>query len=143
MSNGLVSLIVPVYKAEKYIHQCIDSLLAQSYNNIEIVLVDDGSPDNCGAICDEYSSKDNRIKVIHQKNGGVSAARNTGIAHSRGEWIAFVDADDKVTNDYIEKLITKDSDWIIGGYRDTNNNYCQLKINKNYFNLYLIFHVCH
>ena len=127
MNNVLISFVTPVYKAEQYIRQCVDSMLAQTYTNIEVILVDDGSPDKCGAICDEYSSKDNRIKVIHQKNGGVSAARNTGIAHSRGEWIAFVDADDKVTKDYIEKLITKDSDWIIGGYRDTNNNYCQLK----------------
>ena len=110
MNNGLVSLIVPVYKAEKYIYQSIDSLLAQTYNNIEVVLVDDGSPDNCGKICDEYAAKDSRVKVFHQQNRGVSAARNTGLAHIKGEWITFVDADDKVTEDYIEKLKTKDGE---------------------------------
>lgn len=126
MNTPLVSIIVPVYKAEKFIHQCIDSLLAQTYKNIEVILVDDGSPDNCGKICDEYAAKDKRVKVIHQKNSGVSAARNKAIAHSKGEWITFVDADDKVTDDYIEKLMSKDGDWIIGGYRDTNNNFCHI-----------------
>lgn len=126
MNQGLVSIIVPVYKAEKYIHQCINSLLAQTYTNIEVILVDDGSLDNCGAICDEYAEKDKRVKVIHQKNGGVSAARNKGIAHIKGEWITFVDADDKVTDAYIEKLMSKDGDWVIGGYRDTNHNSCHL-----------------
>ena len=120
MRRTLVSIIVPVYKAEKYIRQCVDSLLAQTYRNIEVILVDDGSPDNCGKICDEYAAKDSRVKVIHQQNGGVSAARNTGIAHSRGEWIAFVDADDSVTCAYIEQLYANDSDWVISGYRDSN-----------------------
>ena len=96
MNQGLVSIIVPVYKAEKYIHRCIDSLLAQTYKNIEAVLVDDGSPDNCGAICDEYAAKDSRVKVFHQQNRGVSAARNTGLAHIKGEWITFVDSDDYI-----------------------------------------------
>ena len=85
MNQGLVSIIVPIYKAEKYIHQCIDSLLAQTYSNIEVILVDDGSPDNCGKICDEYAAKDYRGKVIHQQNGGVSVARQTGIDHATGE----------------------------------------------------------
>ena len=126
MRRTLVSIIVPVYKAEKYIHRCIDSLLAQTYKNIEVVLVDDGSPDNCGKICDEYASKDSRVKVFHQQNRGVSAARNTGLAHIKGEWITFVDADDKVTEDYIEKLMSKDGDWIIGGYKDTKGNCCHI-----------------
>ena len=120
MNNSLVSIIVPVYKAEKYIHQCIDSLLAQTYRNIEVILVDDGSPDHCGAICDEYAAKDNRVKVIHQQNGGVSAARNVGLANATGEWITFVDADDSVTCAYIEQLYANDSDWVISGYRESN-----------------------
>ena len=126
MNQGLVSIIVPVYKAEKYIHQCIDSLLAQTYRNIEVILVDDGSPDNCGKICDEYAAKDYRVKVIHQQNGGVSAARNVGLANATGEWITFVDADDSVTCAYIEQLYVNDSDWVIGGYRNTKNFCCLL-----------------
>lgn len=126
MNMPLVSIIVPVYRAEKYIRKCVDSLLAQTYRNIEVILVDDGSPDNCGVICDEYAASDSRVKVIHQANGGVSVARNTGIAYSQGERITFVDADDKVTEVYIEKLMSKDGDWIIGGFRDTNNNVCHI-----------------
>ena len=104
MNQGLVSFIVPIYKAERYIHKCIDSLLAQTYTDIEVILVDDGSPDNCGVICDDYAARDKRVKVIHQQNGGVSAARNTGLWHAVGDYVAFIDADDQVTNDYIEKL---------------------------------------
>ena len=122
MNNSLVSIIVPVYKAEKYIHQCIDSLLTQTYRNIEDILVDDGSPDNCGVICDDYAARDKRVKVIHQQNGGVSAARNTGLWHAVGDYVAFIDADDQVTNDYIEKLSDNNADLIIGGYKDTGNH---------------------
>lgn len=107
MNQGLVSIIVPVYKAEKYIHQCIDSLLAQTYRNIEVILVDDGSPDNCGAICDEYAAKDCRVKVIHQQNGGVSVARQTGIDHATGEYSIHADPDDWVEPNMIEELVTK------------------------------------
>ena len=95
----LVSVIVPVYKVEKYIHRCVDSILAQSFRDFELILVDDGSPDNCGAICEEYAAKDSRIHVIHQANGGLSAARNTGIewalAHSDSQWLTFIDRDRK------------------------------------------------
>ena len=107
MNQGLVSIIVPVYKAEKYIHQCIDSLLAQTYSNIEVILVDDGSPDNCGKICDEYAAKDCRVKVIHQQNGGVSVARQTGIDHATGEYSIHADPDDWVEQNMIEELVAK------------------------------------
>ena len=107
MNNSLVSIIVPVYKAEKYIHQCIDSLLAQTYRNIEVILVDDGSPDHCGKICDEYAAKDSRVKVIHQQNGGVSVARQTGIDHATGEYSIHADPDDWVELNMIEELVAK------------------------------------
>lgn len=99
-----VSIIVPVYKVEEYVHECIDSILNQTYKNIEVILVDDGSPDRCGAICDEYAKKDDRIIVIHKTNGGVSDARNVGLQRATGEYLAFVDPDDSIKKDYIEKL---------------------------------------
>lgn len=104
MKIPLISLIVPCYKVEKYLPKCIDSLLSQTYSNLEIWLVDDGSPDNCGKICDEYAAKDNRIKVIHKENGGLADARNVAIDQATGEWIVFVDSDDFVSKDYIEIL---------------------------------------
>ena len=103
-----ISVIVPVYKVEKYIHRCVDSILAQTFTDFELILVDDGSPDNCSAICDEYSSKDRRIRVIHQKNSGLSAARNVGIdwvfANSDSQWITFVDSDDWISQYYLDVL---------------------------------------
>ena len=96
-----VSVIIPVYKVEKYLEKCIDSVINQSYSNLEIILVDDGSPDNCGKICDKYAKKDNRIRVIHKTNGGLSDARNNGIKIATGNYIAFIDSDDYVTEDYI------------------------------------------
>lgn len=106
MAEEKVSVIVPVYNVEKYLHKCLDSIINQTYRNLEIILVDDGSPDNCGAICDEYAQKDSRIKVIHQKNGGLSAARNTGLDCAVGEYISFVDSDDWVSEEFIEQLIS-------------------------------------
>ena len=103
--NCLVSVIVPIYNVENYVSKCIQSICEQTYSNIEIVLVDDGSTDNSGAICDDYKKKDMRIKVIHKKNAGVSAARNTGINKSTGDYICFVDGDDYVMNDYVEYLL--------------------------------------
>ncbi|MBR4049432.1 MAG: glycosyltransferase family 2 protein [Clostridia bacterium] len=100
----LISIIVPVYKVEKYIHRCVDSIINQTYKNIEIILVDDGSPDNCGKICDEYAEKDSRIKVIHKPNGGLSDARNHGIDAATGDWLMFVDSDDWLHNHTVEKL---------------------------------------
>lgn len=99
-----ISIIVPVYNVEKYIHECIDSIINQSFTDIEIILVDDGSPDNCGRICDDYSRVDNRIKVIHQANGGLSNARNTGIKNANGKYIAFVDSDDIIDKNYCKIL---------------------------------------
>lgn len=103
-----ISVIVPVYKVEQFLHRCVDSILRQSFYDFELILVDDGSPDNCGAICDEYAEADNRIHVIHQENGGLSAARNTGIDYvmktSDSHWIAFVDSDDWVHPDYLKIL---------------------------------------
>jgi len=99
-----ISVIVPVYKAEPYLCQCIDSIITQTYTNLEIILVNDGSPDNCGYICDEYALKDNRIKVIHKLNGGVSDARNVGINIATGDYICLIDSDDWVEHDMIEVL---------------------------------------
>lgn len=100
----LISVIVPIYKVEKYLSKCIDSILIQTYNNLEIILVNDGSPDKCGSICDEYAAKDSRIIVIHKENGGLSDARNVAIDIATGEYLTFIDSDDYVTSDYIETL---------------------------------------
>ena len=99
-----ISVIIPLYKVEKYIRGCIDSVISQTYRNLEIILVDDGSPDACGKICDEYAEKDSRIKVVHRKNGGLSAARNTGINFATGKYIAFVDGDDHIHPDMYSQL---------------------------------------
>jgi glycosyltransferase involved in cell wall biosynthesis len=119
MENELVSIIVPVYKVEKYIHKCVHSILNQSYDNLEIILVDDGSPDDCGKICDEMKLIDNRIVVIHQKNGGLSVARNTGINNAKGNYLAFVDSDDWIDANMIETMYTvakeNNSDLVICG----------------------------
>lgn len=103
--NDLVSIIIPVYKVESYLHRCVDSVLAQTYRNIEIILIDDGSPDNCPTICDQYAAKDNRVKVIHKPNGGLSDARNAGIDIASGSWISFIDSDDWVEADMYESLV--------------------------------------
>lgn len=112
---AVISVIVPVYKVEPYLHRCVDSILGQSYENFELILVDDGSPDSCGAICDAYAEKDSRIHVIHQKNGGLSAARNSGIdwvfANSDSHWITFIDSDDWVNRDYLKILMESAETW--------------------------------
>ena len=100
-----VSIIVPIYKVEDYIRECIDSILAQTYPDFELILVDDGSPDSCGRICDDYAKGDNRIKVVHKVNGGISSARNAGLEVAKGEWIMHVDGDDWIEPDMIESLI--------------------------------------
>lgn len=100
----LISVIIPIYKVEKYLKKCINSVLNQTYSNLEIILVDDGSPDNCRKICDNYKKKDKRIKVIHKKNGGLSDARNKGIAIAQGKYISFIDSDDYIEKNMIELL---------------------------------------
>lgn len=99
-----ISIVVPIYKVENYICRCVESLLNQTFKDIEVILVDDGSPDNCGKICDDYAEKDKRIKVIHKKNGGLSSARNAGIKAAEGQYIGFVDSDDFVAEDMYELL---------------------------------------
>jgi len=128
MDNPEISMIIPVYKVENSLNRCIDSVLSQSYANFELILVDDGSPDNCGKICDDYAQKDRRIKVIHKKNEGVSRARNAGLDVAIGNYITFVDSDDYIDEDYLmimHKAITDNqSDMVICGvrYRDYNNS---------------------
>ena len=100
----MISVIVPVYNVEKYLERCIDSILRQTYSDLEILLIDDGSSDNSGKICDKYVKKDNRIKVIHKKNGGISDVRNVGIENAKGDYIGFVDSDDYIADDMFETL---------------------------------------
>ena len=106
-----VSVIVPVYKVEPYLHRCIDSILGQTFTDFELILVDDGSPDNCGKICDEYAKKDGRVRVVHKENGGVSSARNTGLQIACGKFIYFCDSDD-----YVEKELLNDTVQAMDGY---------------------------
>ena len=101
---SLISVIVPIYRVEQYLPRCVDSILCQDWKNFELILVDDGSPDRCGQICDDYAAKDSRIRVIHKKNGGLSDARNAGIDVARGDYISFVDSDDYVKPTYLSYL---------------------------------------
>jgi glycosyltransferase involved in cell wall biosynthesis len=121
-----VSVIVPVYNVEAYLRRCVDSVLAQTFTDIEIILVDDGSPDNCPAICDEYAGKDNRIKVIHQKNAGLSGARNAGLDAAKGDYFAFIDSDDYIAPEMIDKLLNallrEDADISICGFQRIDEN---------------------
>lgn len=116
-SNILISVILPIYKVEKYLQRCVESIINQTYTNLEIILVDDGSPDGCPAICDDYATKDQRVKVVHKKNGGLSEARNAGTMCANGEYIAYVDPDDVVSSDYIEYLyrLTENGQYDISG----------------------------
>ena len=100
----LISIIIPVYNVEQYLHRCVDSVLNQTYKNLEIILVNDGSPDNCPFICDEYAKKDKRIIVVHKENGGLSSARNAGLEIVQGEYISFIDSDDWIHENYNEIL---------------------------------------
>ena len=116
----LISVILPVYNVEKYLDRCLESIVNQTYNNLEIILVDDGSPDNCPQMCDDWAKKDSRIKVIHKKNGGQSEARNFGLEIARGDYISLVDSDDYVAEDMIEvmynRMLEDNSDLAICNY---------------------------
>ena len=123
----MVSIIVPAYNAEKTLNKCLDSILSQTFHNWELLLIDDGSTDSSGEICDEYAAKDKRVKVFHKENGGVSSARNLGLDNAKGKWITFVDSDDELLQksfDIIEK--TSDCDLILGTYCNHLNNKCRL-----------------
>lgn len=103
--DSLISVIVPIYNVEKYLQKCVDSIINQTYKNLEIILVDDGSPDNCPKMCDDYAEKDSRIKVVHKENGGLSDARNVGMEVATGEYVSFIDSDDYISLDFYETLL--------------------------------------
>ena len=146
-----ISVIVPVYKVEKYLPKCIDSLLSQTIQNIEIILVDDGSPDNSGAICDEYAAKDSRIKVIHKQNGGLGSARNAGLEIAKGDYVSFIDSDDWIEEDYLSAMYNQavkySLDIVVGGvavdFTNENRteilNYGEDKVYTSKDNIGLIF----
>lgn len=131
-----ISIIVPVYKVEKYLRKCIDSILSQTFEDFELILVDDGSPDKCGEICDEYARKDARIRVIHKENGGLSDARNKGIDEAKGEYIGFVDSDDYIADDMYETLyediIKGDAEVSVCGVYNCYNNVVKVECGHEY-----------
>lgn len=131
MQLPLISVIVPIYKVEPFLRKCLDSIVHQSYHNLEIILVDDGSPDNCGAICDTYASQDARIRVIHKPNGGLSSARNTGLDAATGDWIGWVDSDDWIeTGMFIcmmEQAITHGADVVVLGHVEECQNHMYIR----------------
>ena len=135
MEQDLISIIVPIYKVETYLDQCVSSIVEQTYQNLEIILVDDGSPDRCPAMCDEWAAKDSRIRVIHKPNGGLSDARNAGLDVCRGEYVAFIDSDDWLELNYVEKMLkaaqTKQADIVtctfVDEYEATGKTVCKPK----------------
>lgn len=136
ITQPTISVIVPIYKVEAYIHRCIDSILSQTFTDFELLLIDDGSPDNSGKICDEYAKKDSRIKVFHKPNGGVSSARNLGIDNARGEWITFIDSDDYIQPGFLEGLYApiaqgEEVDFVHGGCVNVKNGEF-VSINQSY-----------
>lgn len=141
--NNKISIIVPVYNAERYLSRCIESILVQTYAEFELLLIDDGSKDGSGEICDEYAKKDRRIRVIHKENGGVSSARNVGIDKAQGDWVAFIDADDYVESCYIQNLysyVVCEKQLILTGY-DSKFKICrfeEISLNDDDFVRYLI-----
>ena len=127
MAQPLVSVVIPIYKVEKYLRECLDSILSQTYTNLEIILVDDGSPDSCGLICDQYASRDSRIRVLHKHNEGLGKARNSGLSMCTGELLMLVDSDDYISEDAVEilynRMLADNSDMAVGQsvYYDPKN----------------------
>lgn len=138
MKNELISVIVPVYNVEKYLKKCIDSIICQTYENIEIILIDDGSTDSSSKICDKYLLKDSRIKVIHQKNQGIAIVRNKGLAQSNGKYIFWVDSDDYISNECIEYLYNllkkENADMSICNYLQGSSRLYDFNSNEDYYN---------
>ena len=132
----MISIIVPVYNTEKYLDRCIQSILAQTYTDFELLLIDDGSTDSSGALCDKYAEQDSRIRVFHKENGGVSSARNTGLDNAEGEYIIFVDSDDYMKSQMCEilynKLIQEQADIVICGTEETGGGFWKPERNENY-----------
>ena len=132
-----ISIIVPVYNVEQFLRHCIDSILNQSFADFELLLIDDGSKDASGEICDKYAVKDSRIRVFHKENGGVSSARNLGLENAKGEWVTFVDADDSLKERFLNDLFVNtdvDIDLVIGGYQEFGDYHNVNKIeNKQIF----------
>lgn len=123
MSTPEVSIIIPVYNAEQYLNRCVESIISQTYSNWELILVNDGSRDKSGKICDEYADSDERIRTIHKQNGGVSSARNSGIEYAKGRYITFVDSDDYVYESFLEKMLREaPADLIICGFNNSGND---------------------
>lgn len=144
----MISIIIPIYNAEKYLRCCIESIIAQTFTDFELLLIDDGSKDNSGAICDEYAAKDARIRVFHKENGGVSSARNLGLDNAKGEWITFIDSDDWVKQDYLYSMISQpDADLIMSSFdiienveEWDNNIECKIYTKneiKNFIDIYI------
>lgn len=137
--DDMISVIVPVYNVERYLPRCIESILKQTYQNIELILVDDGSPDRSGAICDYYAQKDKRIRVIHKENGGVSSARNAGLDVAKGKFINFVDGDDWIPNDSLEKLYyamqKSDAQLLVGCYDQREGHVYKHQIDNQVINV--------
>ncbi len=129
MQQPLITIIVPVYQVMDYLHRCVDSILAQDYQNFELILIDDGSPDKCGLICDEYAKQDARISVIHQENQGLSMARNVGLSLMKGDYVTFIDSDDYVAPDYLSFLFSllssNEADLSICGFYDVYGETCK------------------
>lgn len=129
-----ISIIVPVYNSKKYLHRCIDSILTQTYTDFELLLIDDGSKDKSGDICDEYALKDSRIRVFHKENGGVSSARNLGLDNAKGKWIAFVDSDDFISSNFCEILLdNEDEDLVICSFETFGNINDKYQLKDSYY----------